>query len=297
MNCVANGRILKESGFKNVWVQPAAGDAGGALGAAYFAYYQMSNSPRNQTKGDLMKGSYLGPSFTNDEIRKYLLAKGAIFLELDEDELVNKVVCELCKGKIVGWFQGRMEFGPRALGARSILADPRNEKMQKTLNLKIKFRESFRPFAPSILSSEMKAWFDCSVPSPYMQFVAKIKKKHRNYNFADKINGFNSLESRRSSVPAITHVDFSARFQTVHRDTNSLFHKLITQFKQQTECPMLVNTSFNVRGEPMVNSPDDAFECFMGTHMDVLAIGNCLLFKNEQLQKQDVSHASKFEPD
>ena len=286
LNCVANGIIQREKIFDNIWIQPAAGDAGGALGAALSAWYIHYKKKRKifSSNLDLMKGSYLGPSYDDHRVEKELKQCGAVFKKLNKDELLEKVASALTREQAVGWMQGRMEFGPRALGSRSIIADPRSENMQKLLNLKIKYRESFRPFAPSILAEEYKDWFDLDAYSPYMLLVAGIKNDKRR-KMTEKENmffGIDKLNAIRSSVPAITHVDYSARIQTVHRETNPLYHSLILKFKEKTGCPMLVNTSFNVRGEPIVCSPTDAFNCFMGTELDILAIGNYLLIKKDQ---------------
>ena len=285
LNCVVNGIILKEKIFDNIWIQPASGDAGGALGAALCAWYIKFNNKRNiSTKRDSMKGSYLGPRFNDEEIEAELDSCGGRYKKFSENDLINKIVEYLIKQKAIGWMQGRMEFGPRALGSRSIIADPRSSKMQKQLNLKVKYRESFRPFAPSILSEYSKDWFDINIDSPYMLFVGKVLEKKR-IKMNEKENvlfGIDKLNVPRSSVPAITHVDYSARIQTVHNDTNYLYHKVISKFYEKTECPILVNTSFNVRGEPIVCSPTDAFKCFMGTDLDILSIGKYLLIKEDQ---------------
>ena len=285
LNCVANGVILREKIFENIWIQPAAGDAGGALGAALAVWYlHHGNSRTLSGKRDEMFGSYLGPSFSDEEIETELNASGARFEKLKQEELVKQVVDSLIHEKAVGWMQGRMEFGPRALGGRSILADPRSPLMQKQLNLKVKFRESFRPFAPSILSEHISEWFNHSGDSPYMLFVASLKAKKRLIMTEGEkgLFGIDQLNVPRSIVPAITHIDYSARIQTVHADTNPRYHAVISAFNEITGCPMVVNTSFNVRGEPIVCGPDDAFRCFMGTELDVLAIGNYLLYKEEQ---------------
>lgn len=285
LNCVANGVLLKEKIFDNVWVQPAAGDAGGALGAALIAWYLRYGERRHSSDGrDQMMGSYIGPEFTDDEISTSLKACGGLFHKVDSNELIDDVARALSQGKAIGWMQGRMEFGPRALGGRSILADPRSPLMQKQLNLKVKYRESFRPFAPSILSEHISEWFDHPGDSPYMLFVASLKAKKRlTMTEGEKgLFGIDQLNVPRSIVPAITHIDYSARIQTVHADTNPKYHAVISAFKELTGCPMVVNTSFNVRGEPIVCGPEDAFRCFMGTELDVLAIGNYLLYKEEQ---------------
>jgi len=288
LNCVVNGILLREKIFDRIWVQPAAGDAGGALGAALCIWYQYYSKERIFS-GDLddMKGSYLGPDFSDEEIKKTLDNCNAKYIRLSTEELILRVAESLSKQKAVGWMQGRMEFGPRALGARSILADPRSFEMQSQLNLKVKYRESFRPFAPSIIEDDLGEWFDMQDVSPYMLFVSKILE-NRCYELTpdqESLNGFDKLKFPLSSVPAITHVDYTARVQTVHEYTNPLYYALIQKFKEITGCPILVNTSFNVRGEPIVCSPDDAFKCFMNTEMDLLAIGNYLLLKDEQEQE------------
>ena len=285
LNCVANGVLLREKIFDKIWIQPAAGDAGGSLGAALSAWYIHHNKRRFvSSERDLMKGSYLGPEFSSDEIEQELNKCGAIYNKLSDSDLINQVTTALTEEKAVGWMQGRMEFGPRALGGRSIIADPRSKFMQKQLNLKVKFRESFRPFAPSVLSEDVGNWFDLTSNSPYMLLVAKIleNKRIKLNKKENALFGIDKLNVPRSSVPAITHVDYSARIQTVHKDTNPRFYDLIQSFKKKTGCPMLVNTSFNVRGEPIVCSPKDAFKCFMGTGLDILVINNFLLTKEEQ---------------
>ena len=286
LNCVANGKILKNKIFKNIWIQPASGDAGGSLGAALGYWFKELSNPRHKNEGtsDEMFGSYLGPSFTEKEIEKNLNSLGANYKKYDKEEMIQITANELKNGKIIGWFQGRMEFGPRALGCRSIIADPRSDKMQKTLNLKIKFRESFRPFAPSILREDLNDWFELNYDSPYMLLVADIKKKIQIPESHDNKNlfGIDRLNLKRSTIPAVTHVDYSARIQTVHKETNPNYHKLISKFKEITNCPILVNTSFNIRGEPIVCSTEDAFRCFMGTDLDILVCENIILRKNEQ---------------
>ena len=298
LNCVANGKILKEKYFQNIWIQPAAGDAGGSLGAALAYWHRELDKPREDLK-DKMKGAYLGPIFKEDTIEKNLKSLKAAYTKKTYSEISKLVAKELANSKIVGWFQGRMEFGPRALGARSILADPRSEKMQKELNLKIKFRESFRPFAPSVLREDVNEWFEIDYDSPYMLLVSDIKKeKQINMSENDKkLFGIDKLNIKRSSVPAITHVDYSARIQTVHKETNPKYHDLINEFKKITNCPMLVNTSFNVRGEPIVCTVDDAFNCFMGTNLDILVIENFLLFKEDQDKSLLKDYKNKFELD
>ena len=299
LNCVANGKILKEKIFENIWVQPAAGDAGGALGAALALWHIDQNNPRVINENDNMSGSYLGPEYSEDQIKKELSRLGAEFEILDENEIIDRTSKDLSEGNAVGWFQGRMEFGPRALGGRSILGDPRSPHMQKNLNLKVKYRESFRPFAPSILSDDLSDWFEMNSVSPYMLMVANVRKEKcipMSEN-EEKLFGIDKLNVKRSSVPAITHVDYSARIQTVHKDTNSKYYKLISKFKEITGCPILVNTSFNVRGEPIVNTPEDAFNCFMGTDLDKLILGNCYLDKKKQNSDLKKDYSDKFELD
>ena len=288
LNCVANGILLREKIFDNIWIQPAAGDAGGALGAALSTWYLHYNKERVTTKErDAMKGAYLGPVFLDAEIEAELRACSASFTKLSETEIVEAVASALADGKAVGWMQGRMEFGPRALGGRSIIADPRSPVMQKHLNLKVKYRESFRPFAPSILREDVGEWFEHETDSPYMLLVADVKEDKRRAmtEREEALFGIDKLNVPRSSVPAITHVDYSARIQTVHADTNPRYHAVISKFKEKTGCPLVVNTSFNVRGEPIICTPTDAFMCFMGTEMDVLAIGNYLLYKEQQYEE------------
>ncbi len=285
LNCVANGVLLRENLFDNIWIQPAAGDAGGALGAALAAWYLHYGEERVASpERDSMKGAYLGPDYNNEEVEFQLRACGAKFKKVSDEDLIQQIVTSLEDGKAIGWMQGRMEFGPRALGGRSIIADARSSVMQKQLNLKVKYRESFRPFAPSILKEDVFEWFDHDNDSPYMLFVAYIQSTKRRVMTTkeNSLTGIDRLNIPRSSVPAITHVDYSARIQTVHRDTNPRFHKLLSKFKHSTGCPLLVNTSFNIRGEPIVCSPTDAFKCFMNTEIDVLAIGNYILLKDDQ---------------
>ena len=299
LNCVANGKILKEKIFENIWVQPAAGDAGGALGAALALWHIDQNNPRVINENDDMSGSYLGPEYSEEKIKKELQRMGAEFETLNEEEIINRTSKDLSDGNAVGWFQGRMEFGPRALGGRSILGDPRSPSMQKNLNLKVKYRESFRPFAPSILSDDLSNWFEIDSFSPYMLMVANVRKEKcipMSEN-DEKLFGIDKLNVKRSSVPAITHVDYSARIQTVHQNTNPRYYKLILKFKEITGCPILVNTSFNVRGEPIVNTPEDAFNCFMGTDLDKLILGNCYLDKKKQNQDLKKDYSDKFELD
>ncbi len=298
LNCVANGKILKEEVFENIWIQPAAGDAGGSLGAALAYWHHELKKPREEFK-DRMNGSYLGPKFENDFIEKKLNSLKANYKKYNREEIIALTAKELAKEKTVGWFQGRMEFGPRALGGRSILADPRSEKMQKELNLKIKFRESFRPFAPSVLREDVSDWFNLNSDSPYMLLVSEVKKNKQIKMKAEdeKLFGIEKLNIKRSSIPAITHVDYSARIQTVHKDTNSRYYDLISEFKKNTDCPILVNTSFNVRGEPIVCSIEDAFNCFMGTNLDILVIEDFILFKDQQDKSLVKDYKNKFELD
>ena len=300
LNCVANGILLREKIFENIWVQPAAGDAGGALGAALSIWYQhLRNKRKLPSARDAMQGSYLGPEFTDEEIENDLKTCGAVYKKCDEADLINSVAELLADEKAIGWMQGRMEFGPRALGGRSIIADPRSHKMQKQLNLKVKYRESFRPFAPSILNEDVSEWFEQSTESPYMLLVADVKEDKRRKMTSDEeaLFGIDKLNVPRSSVPAITHVDYSARIQTVHADTNPRYHAVISKFKEKTSCPIVVNTSFNVRGEPIVCTPKDAFKCFMGTEMDVLAVGNFLLLKEEQDSSLKENYEERYELD
>jgi carbamoyltransferase len=284
LNCVANGKVLRDGSFDNIWIQPAAGDAGGAVGAALAAYHIFKDQPRKTHDADGMSGSFLGPGFAQPEIERRLTAAGAKFAVLSEAAMIETTAQALAGEKAVGWFQGRMEFGPRSLGARSILGDPRSPAMQKNLNLKVKYRESFRPFAPAVLREDVSEWFDLASDSPYMLIVADVRKdKHRAMSAAEQaLFGIDKLNVARSEIPAVTHVDYSARIQTVHRDTNPLFHALLGRFKALTGCPVLVNTSFNVRGEPIVCTPEDAFRCFMGNELDMLVVGNCVLQKAEQ---------------
>jgi carbamoyltransferase len=299
LNCVANGKILQDRKFERIWIQPAAGDAGGALGAALSAYYQFRNQPRQITSGDAMKGSYLGPQFPQEEIESRLEAAGACFQVFSEERLLDLCVEALMEGKAVGWFQGCMEFGPRALGARSILGDARSPAMQSMLNLKVKYRESFRPFAPSVLREEVGEWFDLDEDSPYMLLVAGVRPERRRTMTAEEqaLFGIAKLNVPRSQIPAVTHVDYSARIQTVHRETNPRYHALLSRFRQRTGCPVLVNTSFNVRGEPIVGTPEDAFRCFMGTEIEILSVGNCFLRKEEQNPNLRLDYKSRFELD
>ena len=300
LNCVANGKILRDGRFERIWIQPASGDAGGALGAALAAYHLFQNQPRQVCGcGDRMHGSYLGPEFSQTDIQQRLTKLGAKYEVLDESELLEKCVDALMDEKALGWFQGRMEFGPRALGARSILADPRSPRMQSILNLKVKFRESFRPFAPSVMREHVAEWFELDSDSPYMLLVADVVESRRKLMTPEqqKLFGIEKLNVPRSDIPAVTHVDYSARIQTVHRETNPRYHALIERFNQRTGCPVIVNTSFNVRGEPIVGTPEDAFRCFMGTGIEVLAVGNCLLRKEDQDPKLTQDYKSAFELD
>ena len=299
LNCVANGKILQNKIFDNIWIQPAAGDAGGSLGAALAYWHKELDQKREIKSSDSMKGSYLGPRFENSIVEKELKSLNADFKEYPEEQLLNIISTELSKEKTVGWFQGRMEFGPRALGARSILADPRSEKMQKELNLKVKFRESFRPFAPSVLNEDMNDWFDLKDPSPYMLIVANIKKELQISMTREQENlfGIDKLNIKRSKIPAVTHIDYTARVQTVHQETNPRYYKLIEKFKKITGCPILVNTSFNIRGEPIVCSIKDAFRCFMGTNLDILVVENFVLFKSEQTKSLINDYKNQFNLD
>ena len=299
LNCVANGKILKEKIFDNIWIQPAAGDAGGSLGAALALWYDDQRNIRSVNSNDDMKGSFLGNEFSQDEIEKQLKSLGANFEIFEYENLINETAEFLSNEKAIGWFQGRMEFGPRALGCRSILGDPRSDKMQKNLNIKVKYRESFRPFAPSILKEDLSKWFDMSNDSPYMLFVSKInsKKKIDMTEEQKKLFGIDQLNIKRSEIPAVTHVDYSARIQTVDKKTNKSYYDLISKFKEKTGCPVLINTSFNVRGEPIVNSPIDAFNCFMGTELDYLVIGKCILDKTKQNTKLQKNYKNEFELD
>jgi carbamoyltransferase len=300
LNCVANGKLLRDGSFDNIWIQPAAGDAGGALGAALAVHYLMLNKSRTvDVTGNDMQGSYLGSGFSQSEIEQRLTDLGAVFETVDDEQLINETAQALASGKAVGWHQGRMEFGPRALGNRSILADPRNSDTQKTLNLKVKFRESFRPFAPSVLSEHVSQWFDINTDSPYMLLVADVAQSKKQEMTAEQeaLFGIEKLNVRRSDIPAVTHVDYSARIQTVHRETNPRYHALISKFNELTGCPVLVNTSFNVRGEPIVESPDDAFRCLMGTGLDLLAIGNSILYRSKQPAHLIEDYKDKYELD
>ena len=299
LNCVANGKILKEKIFDNIWIQPAAGDAGGSLGAALALWHLDLKNPRKINPSDSMQGSYLGPQYSQNEIEKELKEIGAVYEIKTEEDIIDSTAEGLSRGKAIGWFQGRMEFGPRALGARSILGDPRSETMQKDLNLKVKYRESFRPFAPSVLIEDVSEWFDINEESPYMLLVSNVNKNKQIIMNEEqkKLFGINKLNIKRSEIPATTHVDYSARIQTVHKESNPKYFNLLKKFKEKTGCPVLINTSFNVRGEPIVNTPEDAFNCFMGTELDNLVIGNCYLEKKEQDKNLIKKYTDKFELD
>ncbi len=301
LNCVANGKLLRAGPFEDIWIQPAAGDAGGALGAALVAYHMYKDQPRPLTANgaDRMKGSYLGPAFTQTEIEARLRAAGARFDSLSDDATVDACARALADGKALGWFQGRMEFGPRALGGRSILGDARSPTMQSVLNLKVKYRESFRPFAPSVLRERVADWFDLDDDSPYMLLVADVVERRRKTmtEAEQALFGIEKLNVPRSDIPAVTHIDYSARIQTVHADTNPRYHALISRFEELTGCPVIVNTSFNVRGEPIVCTPEDAFRCFMGTEIEALAVGNCFLVKENQDMSLRKNYETAFELD
>jgi carbamoyltransferase len=296
LNCVANGKILRDGAFSNIWIQPAAGDAGGALGAALAVYHGLAGGKRQGDGYDRMGGAYLGPEYSQQDIENRLRQLGANFEVLDEPALLTRTVDALADGKAVGWHQGRMEFGPRALGNRSILADPRSSTMQSVLNLKVKFRESFRPFAPSVLREDVADWFELDTDSPYMLLVADVVKNRRRAMTDDqeKLFGIDKLNIARSEIPAVTHVDYSARIQTVGAETNPRYQALLSAFKDRTGCPVLVNTSFNIKDEPIVCTPEDAFHCFMGTDIEVLAIGNCFLRKEQQDARRLDSYEKKF---
>jgi carbamoyltransferase len=298
LNCVANGQLLRSGAFDALYVQPAAGDAGGAIGAALAAYHLQLDRPR-QPDGDAMRGAYLGPAFAQADIERRLAGSGARFTVLGDEALIDTAARELARGAALGWFQGRMEFGPRALGGRSILADPRSPAVQRQLNLKIKYRESFRPFAPSVLRERVSEWFELDADSPYMLLVADVARSRRRAMTAEESVrfGIDKLNVVRSEIPAVTHVDYSARIQTVHAASNPRYHALLSAFERETGCPVLVNTSFNVRGEPIVCTPEDAFRCFMGTELDALALGNCYLRKADQDPKLKLDYVSAFEPD
>ena len=299
LNCVGNGKIKRDGRFENIWVQPAAGDAGGAVGAALSAYYMYADKPRHANGHDAMKGAYLGPSYDQGEIERRLSGAGARFERVDDATVITASVDALAAGGALGWFQGRMEFGPRALGSRSILGDPRSPTMQKTMNLKVKYRESFRPFAPAVLREDVSDWFEVDYDSPYMMFVADVVERRRRQMTAEEqgLFGIEKLNVPRSDIPAVTHIDYSARVQTVHYDTNPRFWDLLSAFKERTGCPVLINTSFNVRGEPIVCTPEDAFRCFMGSEIEVLAVGNCILRKEQQDRRLKMNYSIAFDPD
>jgi carbamoyltransferase len=297
LNCVANGKLWKEKIFENIWVQPAAGDAGGAVGAALSCWHQFLEKPRRPAKPDAMAGGYLGPAYSTTEAKAALTAAGAVFHELDDEKLFPAVAELLAQGSVVGWFQGRMEFGPRALGGRSILGDPRSAAMQSVMNLKIKFRESFRPFAPSVRKERVSEYFEFDGDSPYMLMVAPVRQKQRLPVDDQSLFGIEKLKAARSTIPAVTHVDYSARLQTVDTATNPRYHRLLLEFERLTGCPMVVNTSFNVRGEPLVCSPEDAFRCFLRTEMEYLVVENLLLKKSEQTKREDAGWQKEFELD
>ncbi|HQR60646.1 MAG TPA: carbamoyltransferase [Methylophilaceae bacterium] len=299
LNCVANGKVLRDGQFDGLWIQPAAGDAGGALGAALAIHHIHLGQPRTADGRDKMRGSYLGPAFEQADIERRLTAAGAKFSVLNDSELPQTVAKALADGQAIGWFQGRMEFGPRALGGRSVLGDARSPAMQSVLNLKVKYRESFRPFAPSVLRDDVADWFELDGDSPYMLLVADVVKNRRRVmtEAEQALFGIDKLNVPRSEIPAVTHVDYSARIQTVHAETNPRYHALIAAFKQQTGCPVIVNTSFNVRGEPIVCTPEDAFRCFMGTEIEVLAVGNCFLRKEDQDPALKLNYETAFELD
>jgi carbamoyltransferase len=299
LNCVANGKVLRDGKFDNIWIQPAAGDAGGAVGAALAAYHQFKAQPRKTAATDGMSGAFLGPEYAQADIEQRLKAAGARFAVMSEAEMVDTTANALAGQLAIGWFQGRMEFGPRSLGARSILGDPRSPTMQRNLNLKVKYRESFRPFAPAVLREDVADWFELESDSPYMLLVADVRKERRRTMTAAEqvLFGIDKLNVARSEIPAVTHIDYSARIQTVSEATNPLFHQLLTQFKRLTGCPVLVNTSFNVRGEPIVCTPEDAFRCFMGNELDLLVAGNCVLRKTEQDPALKQDYSSAFELD
>lgn len=298
LNCVANGKIRNEGIFENIWIQPAAGDAGGSLGAALAAHHLHLKNPRSAKTDDSMSGAYLGPQYSDEEIESFLQSAKAVYTKLSETELLQTVADQLASEKIIGWFQGRLEFGPRALGNRSIIADPRGRDMQKKLNLKIKFRESFRPFAPAVLAEHTEQWFEYSGPSPYMLMVADVRHdKLLPVEKSENLFGIDQLNQVRSVVPSITHVDNSARLQTVHRETNPKFHALIEKFHEKTGVPLIVNTSFNIRGEPIVCTPENAYRCFMGTDMDILVLGNYILYKKNQPEGVQADYRNSFDLD
>jgi carbamoyltransferase len=300
LNCVANGKILRDGAFKSIWVQPAAGDAGGAIGAALAVWHQFLGRQRQPDGGrDLMEGALLGPAFAQPEVERRLAAAGALFTVVSDDDVIEQTAGALAAGDAVGWMQGRMEFGPRALGARSVLGDPRSPTMQKTLNLRVKYRESFRPFAPAVLREDVADWFELDADSPYMLLVADVKRERRRAmtSVEAALFGIDKLNVARSEIPAVTHVDYSARVQTVHPETNPRFHALLARFKAKTGCPVLINTSFNVRSEPIVCTPEDAFRCFMGNEIELLVVGNCMLQKQQQNPALKIDYKDEFEPD
>jgi carbamoyltransferase len=301
LNCVANGKVLRAGSFEKIFIQPAAGDAGGALGAALAVYYDENRGRASKSvkQPDSMQGAYLGPSYAQDDIEQRLKATGAVYSVVDDEQLLDKTAAALAGGQAVGWHQGRMEFGPRSLGGRSILGDPRSPTMQKALNLKVKYRESFRPFAPSVLRERVEDWFELDADSPYMLLVAPVKEDRCRKMSDDEqaLFGIDKLNVLRSEIPAVTHVDYSARVQTVHVETNPRYHALISRFEQLTGCPVLINTSFNVRGEPIVNTPEDAFRCFMGSEIEFLAVGNCILLKDQQNPELKLDYKNAFELD
>jgi len=299
LNCVANGKIFRDKAFKDIWIQPASGDAGGALGGALAVWHKELNKSRKVNLNDAMQGSYLGPVYEQNVIEKELSECGAIFNLVTEKDMIEQTTQALANGKAVGWFQGKMEFGPRALGSRSILGNPLSEKMQKTLNLKVKYRESFRPFAPSVLREDVTEWFELDYDSPYMLLVDDVNKDKRIEMTTEEesLFGIDKLNIKRSSIPAVTHVDYSARIQTVHKETNPIYHALITKFKEKTGCSVVINTSFNVRGEPIVCTPKDAFKCFMGTELDLLVVGNYILRKEQQNKSLTEDYKDKYELD
>ena len=300
LNCVANGRLLREGPFENVWIQPAAGDAGGALGAALIGWYNYFEKPRTVDGSDAQKGSYLGPEFSNDEILNFLNKKEISFSKIDTEDIPSRVAELISEEKVIGWFQGRMEFGPRALGARSIIGDARSPKMQAQMNLKIKFRESFRPFAPSVLAEKVSDYFEMNAESPYMLLVAEVKKERQKQmeDEEKQLFGIDKLNVTRSDIPAVTHIDYSARIQTVHESTNKLYYGLIKKFDEEYDCAVIINTSFNVRGEPIVCTPEDAYKCFMRTQMDYLIMGNYLLDKQDQKElKEEKDWRKEFQLD
>ncbi len=300
LNCVANGKILRDGCFEGIWIQPAAGDAGGAVGAALIAHHLLEGQPRAPAgPGDRMKGGYLGPEFSDEEIEAELTRAGAVYEVLSEDQMIDRVAGALAAEQAVGWMQGRMEYGPRALGGRLILGDARSPKMQSVLNLKVKYRESFRPFAPSVLREDVADWFELDADSPYMLLVAEVKKERqrRMSDEEEQLFGIEKLKVLRSDIPAVTHVDYSARIQTVHEQTHPRYHRLLARFKALTGCPVIINTSFNVRGEPIVCTPTDAFRCFMGTELDLLAVGRCVLAKERQDRTLRVDYQGAFDLD